>query len=253
MQPSTVPVPWIVAETVALKVATLGPRRVAVADSDPRLVRAVQDANTELTLGAKLCDLDAPEPVDLLVWVSSSRRPTVGARQDLLASVQRSTGDVILCERIVAGYGLGADVLSRIDPAARRLATDEIEDEAFGVRARKPWEAPVLWVVAQAAAWRFLADAEMARSGFCRRLPRMSAAQMVMTCRRILSRFDTAHELLVLALAEVVRRGDVEGAHAIRRELGLHPNAARSIVSRAADLIAVLHEEGTTRQMPVAV
>ncbi len=253
MQPPATPVPWVVAETVALKVATLQPRRVAIVPDDPRLDQAVNDANTELGLDACLCPIDGPDTVDLLVWVSARGRPRAGARRDLLQHVARSTGDVIVCERVVDGHGLGADVLSRIDAGARRLATDEIEDDDFGVRTRKPWEAPVLWLVAEAAAWRFLSDAEMARSGFIRRLPRMSAAQMVMACRRILSRFDTAHELLVLALSELVRRRDVDGVHAVMRELGLRPEAPRSMRRRAEDLTANLEAERPTQQMPVAV
>lgn len=247
------PVPWIVAETVALKVATLQARRVAIVPGDVRLTHAVDDATAELSLDTCICDIDGSQTVDLLVWVSSPQRPTAGARMDLLQYVARSTGEVIVCERVVDGYGLGASVLSRIDPGLRRLATDEIDGDAIGARTRKPWEAPVLWVVAEAAAWRFLTDAEMARSGFVRGLARMSTAQMVMACRRILSRFDTAHELLVLALTELVRRRDMEGVHSVMRELALHPEAPRSMTHRAQDLVANFEAERPTQQMPLAV
>lgn len=254
MQGSVTPVPWVVAETVALKVATLRPKRVAVTPDDARLRQAVMDASSELALDIALCEVDEGMPVDLLVWRSLPDRPTVGARQDLLARAGRSRGDIVICERIVDAQGLGGDVLAAIDPHIKHLATDEVDDEAFGVRERKSWEAPTQWVVAEAAAWRFLTDAEMARGGFLRRLSRMSSAEMVMTCRRILSRFDCAHELLMIALRELVVRRDTEGAEQLRRELRLHPGAAPSVQHRAAELLTMLNPVRTaTQQLPVAV
>lgn len=253
MESPVTPVPWAVAEAVAVKVATLQPRSVAVVPEDPRLCRAVQDASVELGLGAKLTDIAEGPPVDLLVFQAAPARPTAGARIDLLHDVGRSIGDVVLCERLVDGCGLGGGVLAHIDPSLRRLEIDEVDDAVEGTRARKPWEPPTYWVVAEAAAWRFLTDAELARSGFVRRLPRLSAAQMVMTARRILSRFDTAHELLLLSLRELSARGDLEGMEAVMREIRLHPEAAPSIRRRAADMLAAVFCERPTRQMPVAV
>ena len=247
------PVPWVVAESVALDVVTLRPSLVSVVPPDPRLDRAVSDAVDELGLDTALVDYDVVPLVEMLVWVVDPTRPTAGARQDLLAAAARCTGDVIICEQVISGHGIGNDVLTDIDPAARSHETDEVRDPELGVRARKAWEPAARWVVARSAAWRFLSDAEMARAGFVRRLPRMPAAEMVMTCRRVLSRYDTAHELLLMSLEEVVRRGDREGIQAVAREVALHPEAPRSIRYRASTVLTTNHYERVAQDLQIAV
>lgn len=237
------PVPWVVAEGVSLDVVTHRPRLVSVAPHDPRLHKALVAAIEELELDTTLVEHEGGPLVELLVWVVDPTRPTAGARQDLLAAAVRSRGDVIICEQVISGHGIGSGVLSEIDPQARTHQTDEFRDPELGIRPRKAWEPPARWIVARSAAWRFLSDAEMARAGFVRRLPRMPAAEMVMTCRRVLSRYDTAHELLLMSLQEVVRRGDREGINAVIRELALHPEAPRTITHRASALLAANHYE----------
>ena len=248
------PVPWVIAEAVALEVVALQPDLATIVPPDERLHHSVSEAITELDLDTTMVDDHESGPlVDLMVWVGDPTRPTAGARQDLLGAAARCVGDVVICEQVISGHGIGGRMLAEIDPHARFEQTDEFRDPDLGVRPRQPWEPPARWVMARAAAWRFLSDAEMARAGFVRRLPRMPPAEMVMTCRRVLSRYDTAHELLLLSLEEVVRRGDRDGIAAVARELALHPEAPRGVLRRASSMLTRNHYESVVEGLQIAV
>jgi hypothetical protein len=140
---------------------------------------------------------------------------------------------VLLCEPLVPGNGLGLHLLRAIDPALRQIVTDEVTEGSDRTRERKPWEPAARWVLASVRAWRFDADAELARSGFVARLSRMTAMEMIVVARRLLARFPRAHEVLVLAIHELVRRGDLDSAKGVAGELEVCTDAAPSLTIEA--------------------
>ena len=239
------PVPWEVAEAVAGAVARLQPRRIAiVGDADGRLAQAIAEASDALCLGIQQCDVDDLHPVDCLVWTPGTPMPTAAARRSLLAVAGRALGDIIVCEMVAPGQGLGDRLLAAVDPDRTRVRCGvKTDDEEAPVDAHgatcllRAVEPDSQWVVATAAAWRFLPDAELARDGFVRRLQRLAPAEIVMTCRRIRSRFDTAHELVVLGMEELARRGDDFGLAQLQRELSVLCDTPPSVRARAHTIL----------------
>jgi hypothetical protein len=213
--------PWPVAEAVVLQVARNEARSVAVeGDLSGRIAR----------------QLDVPVAteglVDMLVFVGDGLTPSLLARTQALQLAERGRGELILCEPSFPATGLGREMLRRIDPVVAMYTCDELPDALGGTRQRKPWEAPVTWLLAEVAAWRFRVGAEDLRAGFRARLPRMRVEQMLMSCRRILQRFDNAYEPFALAAEELGRRGEREGVRRLLAELDLSPEAPSSARGR---------------------
>lgn len=224
-------VPWIVAEAIALELATRRPASVHVTrDPAARIRRQLEPDEGEATWRW----LARPEPgMQCLLWVGDGCTASVDARAEVLALAPSCHDLVLLCEPLVPGNGLGLHLLRAIDPALCQLVTDEVTDGPDRTRERKPWEPAPRWVLARVRAWRFDADAELARAGFVARLARMTAIEMVVVARRLVARFPRAHELLVLAVHELVRRSDTDGAKRVLAELELGPDAPPSLLTEA--------------------
>ena len=213
--------PWPVAEAVILRLTRNEARSVAVEGDTSRRVAA---------------QLDAPPQhegvVDALVLVSDGLTPSLLARTRVLDVAARARGELILCEPSFPGTGLGREMLRRIDPLVSVHTCDELPDALGGTRHRKPWEAPVTWLAAEAAAWRFAVGAEDVRAGFRSRLPRMRVEQMLMSCRRMLQRFPNAFEPFALAAEELSRRGEPDAVRRIVAELGMSAEAPPGVRGR---------------------
>lgn len=238
-------VPWEVAEAVAAAVARLAPRRVAiVGDPDGRISQAISEASDAQCLGIAQCDIDDLHPVDCLVWTPGAPLPAAAARRSLLAVAGRALGDIVVCEPVCPGQGLGPKALSAIDPQRQTVRGGEDQEASPEERLRAPAraggdeESERAWTIATAAAWRFLPDAELARDGFVSRLGRLAPAEIVMTCRRIRSRFDTAFELVVLGMQELARRGDDFGLAQLQRELLLIADPPPSMRTQAQAIMS---------------
>lgn len=223
--------PWLVAEAVLLRLVKLRPQSLRmVRDGGRRIARHLDAAEPEDDAWS-IVDGDARS--SCLVWISDGVSASYDARAEVLELAKQADHDVLLCESIVPGTGVGLHLLRAIDPGLTEISTDELADGPDRTRERKPWEPRAKWVVAHARAWRFEAEAELARDGFVARLPRMSAAQIVLTIRRILVRFERAHELFLLAIDELVARNDLEGARMIEGELCSHGASAGPITTLA--------------------
>jgi hypothetical protein len=226
-------VPWIVAETIALELATRRPASVHVTrDPGARVRRQLDPVDGEPAV--PWAWLEAPVTgMECLLWVGDGCTASVDARADVLR-LAADCGDVVmLVEPLVPGNGLGLPLLRAIDPGLRQLVTDEVTDGFERTRERKPWEPAPRWAIATVRAWRFDGDAELARASWLGRLPRLSAAEMLVVARRVLVRFPRAHEVLLLGVHELVRRADLEGAKSLTGELELNPDAPRSLVAEA--------------------
>ncbi len=224
--------PWIVAETVALKLLQVRPASLAIADdAGDRLRRTVGGLTRDPQLRWEIHAGEAvpSEPVECLVWVGDGEAPTQVARRRVLDLAAGCTGVVLLAEPLAPGVGVGRPVLRAMDPDLVELRTDELPDGLGGTRERRPWEAPRSWAVASVAAWRFEDDAEAARDGFLTRLPRLHGAKVVVACRRLLQHWPHAHEVFVLAARRVADLNDASGAGALITEVQLTANVPSHI------------------------
>lgn len=227
--------PWPVAEAIALRLAR---HRVQVVRLDAeasrsRLTRVLPEAATDAPVS--LAPGDAPHSVDAVVSVEDVLEPAGLCRQRLLERASHARDLVVMCEPHEPGRGVGRSMLRAIDPGASQLRCDEVPDGIGGTRMRTEVEAPGIWLVASAAAWRFSEGAESVRDGFLRRLPRMRPEQMVMGVRRVIARWPFAFELFVLAGLELAHRGDPTGIERLQGELGLHEHAPRWVHVRLRD------------------
>ncbi|HET6583334.1 MAG TPA: hypothetical protein VFG69_07800 [Nannocystaceae bacterium] len=224
-------VPWIVAEQIALELATRRPTTVHVTrDPGGRIHRQLEPDDGEPALPWTWV-AERGAAIDCLLWVGDGCTASADARADVLALAPSCTDVVLLVEPLVPGNGLGLHLLRAIDPGLRLLVSDEVTDGADRTRERKPWEPAPRWAVAVVRAWRFDPDAEIARDGFRARLPRMGAAEIVVAARRVLARFPRAHELLALGAAALVQRGDLDGARIVAAELECLADAPPSLVA----------------------
>jgi hypothetical protein len=204
-------VPWPVVETVGLRLARHEVRTVSVrGDQSGRIATAVSIDGVELR---------GDGSVDAIVCVGDGLAPHLLARAHVLECGAESHGEVIVVEPSVPGTGLGLSMLRTIDPLVTLLTCDELPDGIGGTRQRKPWEAAMTWIVGELAAWRLAPGAEQVRAGFRARLPRMRVPEIILACRRIGLRFESADEVFALAAEELGRRGDVEGVRAVMGEL----------------------------------
>jgi hypothetical protein len=217
--------PWPVAEAIALRLARHQARvvRVDAGMSRRRVSRVLPEAATDGTL--ELAAGERPASVDAVVSVEDMLDPAPLCRQRLLERAAAARDVVIMCEPNEPGRGVGRTMLRAIDPGVSQLRCDEVPDGIGGTRMRTEVEAPEVWFVASAAAWRFSDGAESVRDGFLRRLARMRPEQIVMGIRRILGRFPYAFELFALAATELAHRSDDAGVQRLRGELTLHPDA----------------------------
>jgi hypothetical protein len=217
-------VPWPVVEVVALRLARHEVRSVGVRD----------DVSGRIAEAAGMDGVVVREEgsVDAIVCAGDGLTPCLLARARVLEHAADSLGEVIVCEPSVPGTGLGLSMLRRIDPLVTTLTCDELPDALGGTRQRKPWEAAVAWLVAEAAAWRFAPGAEEVRTGFRARLPRLRVPEMILACRRMLHRFDNAYEPFALAAEELGRRGDPDGVRQLLGELELSPRAVPGVRGR---------------------
>jgi len=226
-------VPWIVAEAIALEILGQRPASVHVhRDPGDRILRQLAPAAGEPALPWQW-PLAADPDADCTVWVGDGCTSTLVARTEVLASAARCRDLVVLCEPLAPGVGLGLSLLRAIDPDTRIVVTDEVTDGPDRTRERKPWEPSPRWALARARAWRFDADAELAREGYLGRLGRMDAGQILVAARRVLARFARAHEVLLLGVVELVRRGDPDGAAPLLAELERDTDVAPSILAAA--------------------
>ncbi len=218
--------PWPVAEAIALRLARHRVRTVRIdAEASRRRVARVlpEAAPAEAALRIEPgCDLHS---VDAVVSVEDGLDPAGLCRQRLLLRAEAARDLVVMCEPHEPGRGVGRSMLRAIDPGASQLRCEEVPDGIGGTRMRTEVEAPGVWLVASAAAWRFLDGAESARDGFRRRLPRMRSEQIVMSIRRALARWPHAFELFTLAATELGHRQDSAGLQRLRGELTLSPQA----------------------------
>ncbi len=225
--------PWLVAEAVLLRLVQLRPSSLhLVRDGGRRIARHLDAAEPEDEPWT-IVDGMPPARCSCLVWISDGVSASADARDEVLALAQHVDHDVLLCEVIMPGTGVGLHLLRAIDPTLSEIATDELSDGNDRTRERKPWEPRAKWVVAHARAWRFEPEAELARDGFIARLPRMSAPQILLTIRRVLARFPRAHELFLLAIDELCGRGDEAGAQLVWDELAGHGDAAGPVAKLA--------------------
>jgi len=222
-------VPWVVAEAIALVIASVDATTVRiVGDASGRVKRICLDAHDD---EHPVAIVDTG-PADLVVWITESQCPTPVARLGVLDVVNDGIGYVVMAENVEPGMGLGIDLLRRIDPGLGRFETDEVPGEEGRTRQRSPWEAPARWVVAHAASWRFEPNGEAARAGLRARLHQASATEMVAMCRRLMLRFEHAHEILALAAEELSRRGDFSGLQEVCDATAFIPTAPRGIEQR---------------------
>ncbi len=228
--------PWPVAEAIALRLARYGVRTVRI-DAEASRTRVARVLPEAAPKGASLRVEDGlgPYSVDAVVSVEDGLDPAGLCRQRLLERVGAARGLVVMCEPHEAGRGVGRTMLRAIDPGASQLRCDEVPDGIGGTRMRTEVEAPGVWLVASAAAWRFLDGAETVRDGFRRRLPRMQGEQILTSIRRALARFPFAFELFALAAADLGHRHDVLGLERLRGELTLHPAAPAWVLQRVRE------------------
>ncbi len=225
--------PWIVAETIALDLATRRPLSVHVTrDPGARIRRQLDPVDGEPAMPWAWLPTASPG-MECLLWVGDGCTASVDARAEVLRLAADCSDVVMLVEPLVPGNGLGLPLLRAIDPALQLLVVDEVTDGDERTRDRKPWEPAPRWAIATVRAWRFDGDAELARTSWIGRLPRMGAPEMLLVARRVLVRFPRAHEVLLLGVHELVRRGDLEGAKSLTGELELSPAAPRSLVAEA--------------------
>lgn len=230
-------VPWLVAEAILLRLTQLQPPSVHVCrDQGERIVRHLRAADPEESLPWRIVD-DPNARVSCVVWVGDGVTAAADARAEVLAIADRCDHDLLMCEPLAPGCGIGLPLLRAIDPDLREIETDEVADGPGRTRERKPWEPRGRWAVAHTSAWRFEGDAELAREGFVARLSRISSAEMLLAARRVLARFPRGHELLVLAIAELARRRDEAGARMLAGEFKLHPGAAPSHLAAARQIL----------------
>jgi hypothetical protein len=230
---STSAVPWLVAEAVLLELTRLRPATVhLLRDAGRRIARHLEAADADDELWT-LVEGVPPARCSCAVWIGDGATASVDARAEVLALAAATDHDVLLCEPIAPGTGVGLHLLRAIDPTLTEIVTDELGDGHERTRERKPWEPRAKWVVAHARAWRFESEAELARDGFIARLPRMTPAQILLSVRRILARYGRAHELMLLAIEELVRRGDQPGASMVWDELAQHGAAAGPVLMLA--------------------
>jgi len=227
--------PWPVAEAIALRLARHQVRvvRLDAEASRSRLTRVLPEAATDAPVS--LVDGGEPQSVDAIVSVEDTLDPAGLCRQRLLERAQSARDLVVMCEPHEPGRGVGRSMLRSIDPGASQMYCDEVPDGIGGTRTRTEVEAPGIWLVASAAAWRFSDGAESVRDGFLKRLPRMRPEQMVMGVRRVLSRWPFAFELYVLAGLELAHRGDANGLQRLQGELTLYDHAPRWVHARLRD------------------
>ncbi len=227
------PVPWLAVEAVLLALSRLGPASVALTrDPGNRVARHLRDVAPDEP-SVVLVEASCPQRVACVVWIGDGVTATADARVDVVAHASRCEHDVLLCEPIVPGAGVGLQMLRAIDVRAVEVITDEIGDGPERTRECRPWEPKARWIVAVASAWRFGDHAELARDGFVARLRRMTPEQMVLAARRVLARFPKAYEVFLLAIEELSRRGDESGTRQMWNELGHHGPAAGSATHRA--------------------
>lgn len=169
---------------------------------------------------------------DAAISIEDVLDPAGLCRQRLLLRAQSARDLVVMCEPLEPGRGVGEGMLRSIDPGVSILRCDEVPDGIGGTRMRTNVEAPAVWFVASAAAWRFGEAAEPTRDAFLRRLPRLRCEQIIMGIRRILGRWPFAFELFALSAGELARRGDSAGVQRIAGELTLHPDAPRWVHGR---------------------
>ena len=217
--------PWIVAESIALRLARhqVVSLRIDAGASRRRLLRVLPEAASESGIKIQL-----PTPTaqaDAAVSVEDALDPAPLCRQRLLVRARSARDLVVMCEPHEPGRGVGETMLRAIDPGASILRCDEVPDGIGGTRMRTDVEPPAVWFVASAAAWRFGEGAEPARDAFLRRLPRLRSEQIIMGIRRILGRWPFAFELFALSASELASRGDAGGVDRIHGELSLHPDA----------------------------
>ncbi len=226
-------VPWLAAEAILLRLTQLQPPSVYVCrDQGERIVRHLRAADPDESVPWQIVR-DSAARTSCVVWVGDGVTASADARTEVLAIARNCDHDLLMCEPLAPGCGIGLSLLRAIDPKMLEIETDEVADGPGRTRERKPWEPRGRWAVAHASAWRFEGNAELAREGFIARLPRMSVAEMVLDVRRLLSRFPRGHELLVLAIAELARRRDEDGARQLAGEFKLQPGAAPSHLAAA--------------------
>lgn len=227
------PVPWLAVETVLLGLSRFRPPTVQISrDPGDRITRHLRLASQDDPQSA-LLDAANEGPVSCFVWIGDGIGATDDARREVVTRSRSCDHDLLLVEPVVPGCGIGLHMLRAIDPGAVEIVTDEVGDGPDRTRERRPWEPCARWIVAFAAAWRFADHAELARDGFVARLDRMTSAQMVLAARRVLARFPNAHEVLLLAIEELARRGDESGAQQLWNELARDGAAAGSVIHRA--------------------
>ena len=231
MHPS--PVPWLAVEAVLLGLSRTQPASLQFTrDPGDRITRHLRDPVAGEAL-PRILDAADPGRASCCVWIGDGVTPTAEARVEVVARAARCDHELLLCEPVVPGCGIGLHMLRAIDPHAIEIVTDEIGDGPDRTRERRPWEPQARWIVAMAAVWRFADHAELARDGFLARRGRMAPAPMVLAVRRILARFPNAHELLLLAIDELCSRQDEAGARLLWNELLLHGADAGSVRHRA--------------------
>ncbi len=229
------PMPWLVVESLLLRLFRLAPASLYVArDPGARLRRHLEQPE-----GPTLADaLQGDAALDCGVWVGDGVAACSDARAELVALARCCRHDLLICEPVVPGCGIGLHMVRAIDPELSEIATEELADGPERTRERRPWEPGARWLVAHVRPWRFEGDAELAREGFVARLPRMAAAEMILAARRVLARHPRAFELLLLGIEALLQRDDESGARALWHELACHGEAAGSVRRLARERIA---------------
>lgn len=194
------------------------------------MLRVLPEAALSGGMRIELAHPDAK--ADAAISIEDVLDPAGLCRQRLLARARSARDLVVMCEPLEPGRGVGEAMLRAIDPGVSILRCDEVPDGIGGTRIRTEVEAPAVWFVASAAAWRFGDAAEPTRDAFLRRLPRLRPEQIIMGLRRILGRWPFAFELFALSAAELARRGDGGGVQRVHGELSLHPEAPRWVHAR---------------------
>ncbi len=233
--------PWPVAEAIALRLARhqVSSVRIDAAASRSRMLRVLPEA--ALAGGMRIELARATAQADAAISIEDVLDPAGLCRQRLLMRAQSARDLVVMCEPLEPGRGVGEAMLRAIDPGASILRCDEVPDGIGGTRMRTEVEAPAVWFVASAAAWRFGEAAEPTRDAFLRRLPRLRAEQIIMGIRRILGRWPFAFELFALSAAELARRGDGGGVQRVHGELTLHPDAPIWVHGRVREALVSTH------------
>ncbi len=253
MHPS--PVPWRVVESVLLGLSRLQPASLRITrDPGGRLLRHLAaplpgepPMDVHMFPGGPSC-----AAVSCVAWIGDGDTASAEARREVVAHALHCAHEIVLCEPVVPGCGVGLHMLRAIDPHALELLTDEVGAGPEHTRERRPWEPLARWIVATAAAWRFGDHAELARDGFIARLDRMTPAQMILAARRVLTRFPRAHELLLLAIDALCIRGDEHGARLVWNELSHHDDAAPVLRRARARLLDTFFDEWPKSARPRA-